>query len=148
MIQMGVPDVNVATVLWTAQSTACVSIHGSPRSGLQGAGAVLFSQAITLAVLRKEPVLERTSLSSAFWRLLGGKEEALLQFSRTDSGFLFHSFRQEPTEGFPPVVRGGSVEDRSTQGDITQLLVLGNSCTETTSQATVIAQTPGQLFHL
>lgn len=119
MIQMGVPDVNVATVLWTAQSTACVSIHGSPRSGLQGAGAVLFPQAITLAVLRKEPMLERTSLSSAFWRLLGGKEEALLQFSRTDSGFLFHSFRQEPTDGLPPVVRGGSVEDRSTQGDIT-----------------------------
>lgn len=38
MIHMGVPDVNVATVLRTAQSTACVSIHGSPRSGLQATG--------------------------------------------------------------------------------------------------------------
>lgn len=38
MIHIGVPDVNVATVLWTSQSTACVSIHGSPRSGLQAAG--------------------------------------------------------------------------------------------------------------
>lgn len=58
-------------------------------------GAALFSQTITVAVLRKEPLLAMASLSSIFWRLLGGKKEVLLQFSRTDSGILFHSIQQE-----------------------------------------------------